>query len=546
MKNAVLSIQINEMITKICVLEKYKNTTKIINAFAFETPENTFANGQVINTDELASAILSQINKNNLNEIQNAVIVLSSPKIVSRKVSLPPMNLKKMKSVIALNASDYFPIDLTNYQITHTVLKKIKEKNGGYEVLVAAVPKQLLLSYTKLADTLNLNIQTFDFEANINRCLFEQIGVSGVTMYVSLGLMQSLATFMSDDQMILQRAIPFGVNDIVSHVINEQNLHSKTQQALQLCSDEKWMRENYDKQKFDENSQRLLSVVKRTADFFKTSFKEIDIERVILLDEGAQIEGIKQAVQELLNLKTYLLAEISGIDKILSDKNITSFATCASSLMGDVNLTYNKNSSEKRKSNKQNIITKNLSAIFFASCIAVGIVLGGASVYNYAKENTQLQKATENLNKLSYVQQTYDLYTEYQQIKNNVQTIENAAVNNNAQLKAFFEEIEQKMPTNLSMLSAACDNFGVTINVQTTTMQEAAKVLEQLRDFDSIVEISTSSITQTQNADGTNAVSFAVVCAYANVNEQQQQSGTSLQTSEIFTTDELLQEGQAQ
>ncbi len=542
MEKYVLSIQINDIITKICLLEKQKDTIEVINSIRFETPENAYLDGGVLQIDELANAISQQISINNLNKTQNVIFVLSSSKIVSRKVTLPPVKQKQIKDIINSNAEDYFPIDLSNYAITYTVIDKKPEKNTGHSVIVTAVPKQLLLSYTNLANTAKLNVQSFNFEMNTQYRLFEKLSVKGTTMYVSIGMLQSLATFMKGSEMLLQRAIPFGISEILNEVMLYSNMgKDKILQVINMSSNEKWMNENITKQQFENSVKRLVSVITKSADFFKTSFKHADIERVILIDDGAQIAGIKNEVAKALKIKVYLLSEVVGVEKTISSDSLTYFATCCASLLGNNNFTYGNNGLAKQKKPKNSVIQKHFSKIFFACSIVIGVLITASSLIPLYNKNQQLLVANQKLEEMEYVQNIYDLYLENENIKTNIETIESIALNNNANLKAFFEEIEQKMPTNLSLLSAVCDNFGVTINVQTTTMQEAAKVLEQLRNFDSIVEISTSSITQAENSNGVNTVSFSVVCAYATAqyNTSIQQNETTEQNETIKSTDDI-------
>ncbi len=85
---------------------------------------------------------------------------------------------------------------------------------------------------------------------------------------------------------------------------------------------------------------------------------------------------------------------------------------------------------------------------------------------------------------------------------------------NNAQLTAFLEELEVKMPTEILALSASCDEVGVSMNIETTSMEAVALTLSQLRTFESIDSLSISAISEDTDDLGFVRVSFSLSCFY--------------------------------
>ncbi len=517
MDKFLLSIEIGERLSKVCLLSKKGQTTNVQQSLSFATPDNCVLDGQITQPDVLSKELMQTITANNMFVTSNVVFVLNSPKIVSRKVSLPSNKDKQIAAIVASNSSDYFPIDLTNYQVTHTIIEKNPKRNGDSQVLVTAMPKQLLLSYVKLAQECSLEIQWFDYSQNTQFQLFKNLALDGVTMYVSIDTRQSNATFMEGTNMLLQRAVPFGGDEIINSVLNIANYEENmVARALELCADDKWIVENFSKDNYAGMVNRVVSAIERAADFFKSSFKSLDIKRVVLLDTCANIYGFKQAISNVLQVEVVILDEISGVKKAVTGQDITKFASCALALINPANIAFTGISSggKASKAAKPKLKEGKTAVMFLVACIAISVVVSAVSVITYFQTSTQLAQAQARLEQLQPVQQTYDLYVQYDAMANNFEIIENTAVNNNAQIRAFLEELEDKMPTNLSVLSANCDNFGVTMNVQTASLEEAAKTISQLRTFESIVELSVSSITEIENGAGGTAASFSLVCSY--------------------------------
>ncbi len=529
MEKILLSIEIGERLSKACILSKKGQATNVQSSISFATPDNCILDGQITQPDVLAKELMDVIKANNMFLTNNVIFVLNSPKIVSRKVSLPSNKDRQIASIVASNSSDYFPIDLTNYQISHTIIEKNPKRNGSSQVLVTALPKQLLLSYVKFAQVCSLDIQWFDVNVNAQFQLFKSLALDGVTMFVSMDTRQSNATFMEGSNLLLQRAVPFGGDEIINSVLNVANFEENMlPKALELCADDKWIVENFSKENYAGMVNRVVSAIERAADFFKTSFKSLDIKRVVLLDSCANIYGFKQAIANTLQIEVVTLNEIANINKIIVGQDITKFASSASALINPANITFAGISSGGTAAGKAKPKIKEgaTSTVFLVACLAISVVVAVASVLIYVGTNTELALANARLIELQPVQQTYDVYVQYNAMADNFKVIEDTAVNNNAQIRAFLEELEEKMPTNLTVLSANCDNFGVTMNVQTASFEEAAKTIQQLRTFESITQISISSITEVENDGGTTSASFSLVCSYEPVVEEvPEQSG---------------------
>ena len=93
----------------------------------------------------------------------------------------------------------------------------------------------------------------------------------------------------------------------------------------------------------------------------------------------------------------------------------------------------------------------------------------------------------------------------------------NMTANDNDRLVAFIEELEEKMPSEIIVLSMSSTSTGVNMNIEVGSKQAAAKVLQQLRDFDSILVLETASITDNKSEDNRHTVSFSVNCVYSGV-----------------------------
>ncbi len=516
MDRLTLCIEVSDKITKAALVSKRGTVSNMHKAMYFETPQQTVLDGQITAPEVFASTLKEKLASHGMSGTKDVVFVLTSPKIVSRKISLPPVKERQIDSIISANASTYFPIDLASYQISYTMLENIEGDKPGFRVMVMAVPKQLMSSYEKLAELSGLELQSFDVYTNTQYQLFHDLNVAGATMFISLGSRQSIATFMQNNALLLQHAMPFGgdeyLNLALPSVDRDQDKYSY---ILDSSDNPTWVGDNIPRQRFEEVSARFAGAVTRMIDFFKSSNRNMDIERIILVDTCSGIAGIKKALAAETGVDVYTIEDIAGYGAVVAGSKVGFYISIASAMIKPLEI----NISNAKKSRtgvvkKSKVSSKAATMTFFIGFLLLSIGIGAYGGIYYFISLAENSAAQNRIEELAYVQETYDLYLEYELIKENFEALEQQSVNYNAGLKAFLEELEQKMPSRLLLLSASCDEFGVTLNITTSTMEDAAMTLSQLRSFETIKHLSIGGVSEDAGDGGVPVVTFSVVCAY--------------------------------
>ena len=140
--NKVLTIEItNESITIVEVSPSTKKQTVVHNALIFETPEDAYEDGALRDIEKIAAAIKEQLEANGVTN-KNAIFILSSTKAVNREVLIPDVKENKVKGIVAANASEYFPVNVEDYIVSHTILEHVvnEDKSKQLKLMVVAAP----------------------------------------------------------------------------------------------------------------------------------------------------------------------------------------------------------------------------------------------------------------------------------------------------------------------------------------------------------------------------------------------------------------------
>ena len=94
--------------------------------------------------------------------------------------------------------------------------------------------------------------------------------------------------------------------------------------------------------------------------------------------------------------------------------------------------------------------------------------------------------------------------------------------NRNEELVEFLEELEDKMPSDVHVVSFTSTIDGVAINMDVSSKSEAASAVEQLRSFNSLIPSSVTVNSVVEDIDeeaGTVSVNFSVAAIYRDVHD---------------------------
>ena len=128
MAKKILSIEIGLHTTKVCELEAGKKNPHVTNCITFDTPENIVEDGFILDKDLMAQTLRSHLNEAKMT-VKDVNITIASTKIANREVVIPLVADNKIQAIIDASASEYFPLDVSEYTISYSVLDKINTKD---------------------------------------------------------------------------------------------------------------------------------------------------------------------------------------------------------------------------------------------------------------------------------------------------------------------------------------------------------------------------------------------------------------------------------
>lgn len=539
MASFVLNIEIGEQLTKVCCMSDKKKNADAKIAFLFETPKGCAQDGQILDVDVLAEALREALIKNSTNKIdllkvKSVTFVLASSKVATREVKMPFLKERMMERAIAINADEYFPVDLTKYHITHKLLEYNPKVDPLCTVLAMAVPLATLEPYFALAALLSLEIIAIDSLGNSHYQLINHKKLQDVNVFVDVDCNNTLLTFMHNNKLVMQRLLTQGGGEMIERFRQDYNEDGAFIDSLQMLSKLEGV---FDNDNTDESLpteineliegkgesdsgkatkiaasvelNRLVLGIVRGIDHFGSSKWELHElpHQIILSGTCSRLPGLKDLLMEESEITVQYSTPSSGHIEF-SDY----YLGCLGATVAPVNFIPKLFLARRRNKNVEEKSTLGLT--LFVCSLVLSIAWGGYAYFNYAVSIQELDDLNKKIVKIEYAEGVYNEYMLHQESVESLAVLHGMTISPNNLLVAFYEELELKMPTEITVLSASCSVESVLMNITVPTMEEAGKVISQFRTFQSIADVSVIGIAEVENEIGVGGVSFSITCTY--------------------------------
>jgi type IV pilus assembly protein PilM len=548
MPSKILSIEIGTKLTRVAEIDYKVKNPKIYNLFSFVTPPDMLGDASVNVNSVFVSQLSNELQKRVINT-RKATFVMNSTRVANRVIQIPYVKENRIADLLNANASDYFPIDMEQYQLVHETLGTIEDEGEKkLEISVLAVPKELVESYRELAKACGLALEGLDYVgSSIKKMMVKEIQDDiRATLKVDENI--SIFTIMKGDAVKLQRTINYGVGDVIDGTIESQLfgfsidfLEAVEQLSRRTCVFSNFERievvpdheEGLDPENYrtlrafnTECFRPLIGSTSRILDYYQAQNPEEKIEKIYLVGIGSVIGGLSRLMTNELNCKVVANQQYSDISLAKNAANetvhIAEFFTAIGAAMNPVSIATGNKKAEKTEKGKSvsSGFSANISLPSALLCLFVCTVIGVAvSVYalvtNTALKNQQ-KKLNTQVEQASYIE---DVVAEYNAAKADeswLLAVDEVTSTHNDDLVALIEEFEQKMPAGFQALTFSATEEGITMNITLDSKAAAADVISQMRTFSSIdsESIAISAISESKDDAGISTVSLSVTCSY--------------------------------
>lgn len=559
MNNRVLSIEIGNSFTKICEIDYKVKKPKVYKVLTVETPEGVVVDGMLQPTQEYADHLVNALGTNGI-RTKRVIFTISSTRVASREVQIPNVKANKIEALVKTNANDYFPVDLTQYEIGHYLAGGLTEE-GKLRVMALAVPKALLDSYYQLAQMCGWEVECFDYSSNSLYQILRDEKSEKVTMMIKIDENSTIVTVLSAGKVLLQRTVAYGVQDAIetmiasgAYAVNDpmsavERFQKKTCLNRVLHQGDKLWEENAGRwededagnvevtaarQKITASLEPLIVGVSRVIDFYDSRNSDTPIERTYVTGLGGSFSGMSKLFTNCLERKVHTLSEMDdkiGMSKAIRSTRPAAYISCLGAVLAPVGLI----DKSTQKAKGLTVVSGTNYTFVSVAVLVLGVILSIAMAvtsltryFGTAAENVALQARVEELQPAQTVYNEYlSAAAQYDKYKYLYEYTENP----NENLVEFINELEQILPSSFWTNSFSSDMEGISMSVTVEGKAAAARTILNIRNMESIEDVQISNITDTQNELGESAVTFSITGTYADIHADTEETESTGDTT---------------
>lgn len=490
----ILGIEIGSSKIRICEEDYKTKNPRVYHSISVQTPQGTVNDGILNVNEELVSAVRTALQENRI-KTKQIVFSMTSTKIANREITIPFVKENKVKDLIKANVSDYFPVDLEQYEIGHSIVGTLENENGAkqYKVIVYAVPKLMAAGYFQLAQALGCNVVALDYSGNSIFQVLRRHCDTGVQMVVKVDEGSTIITILQNQTVVLQRTVAYGVDDAVFALMEMDEFQKPGyEEAVHIFKDRECMNDE-----IMQSLSYLINGIARVVDYF-TRNNGVAIEKAYLSGLGGDFKGLAELISNTLELPLVPLREVKGLqlEKFFKDKSFGEFLTCIGASLAPLGFMGEK---EKDKKSMQLLPDEKdrmkVAVLFMVASFIGAAVLTAVSFISLKSARDENVRLNNRMTELAEAETIYKEYLQQKYTFEKLAFFESNTVTLNNDLVSFIEEMQEKMPTSLNVQAFNADLNGVSLSVTVADKKEAAKLVQQFRTFESVAGVEVTGMT---------------------------------------------------
>ena len=530
----ILSIEAEASQVRVAEIEVRGKKGRIYNCFCIPAPQGAVEDGQIRDTKSLGEILKEELSQRKI-KTKKAYFVTGSTRIASREVRIPFVKKNRIQSIIEANATDYFPIDVTKYVLSYGILdvesqkaENEKEETKQYHLMVYAAPKSISAAYSEFAENAGLTMTGITYTGDSIYHSVRGEYKEGTHILVKIEMKGTSISIIHDGELALQRNINYGVDSAVETVRAFPEFGDKldVNEALEVLCSRKCINSFLDmgpvsetasdedkmldtaRAEVTESLRYLIGNISRIMDYYVSRHTDVTFETIDCCGLGAQVKGLMLLLTNELGQQVNVLEKLENFSLPTSMSNEGAYLYVAVLAPGISGVNLMEKTSRKGKEKKE---TLSGAILIFAVGTAAGIALTVAGYANRIYEQHEQDRLNQRITEESSIEDIYNAYNTAKARYDNYENMYQYTNTPNEGLKSFIEELEEKMPSDITVESFSSTGTQVSFSMRVTSKAAAANTIMQLRTFDSLLTVTTTGIDEAE--DGT--VSMSVACTYA-------------------------------
>ena len=513
MAKKVISIEAGVWLTKVGLVDYKKTSPKIYKAFTFRTPEHAVEDGYIRDKESFANTLINELEKHEIKE-RTAVFTLASSKIVTREIEIPPVKENKVESIIKLQINDYFPMDVSDYVISHSKMGDIeKDSRKLTKYMLVAVPNSILSNYYSFSEYAGIKIETFDYIGNGAVQLLKSSRQSNF-IAVQLEEQSTVITIVQDDKIKFQRVTPYGFENTLSSLLDYDifGVNDEYEAYQYLMNNELAYRmpkiDNADEgrvaalesavEDVRDSISYYLNVVNTALDYYQNQLGGRIKGEVCLIGDGFRLAGIKKMFENEISLPIHSLdystfVDIKNNKALPGDEPVSTvgFLSIAGATINPIDVKSKEIEEERSRSKGMHT-----AYVALAACVFISVVLILSSSIRQFLAVSHQKELDEEISKMSYIEEVYNENKKARESEQKYETVDASTSTNNEKFLQLLGECESSLPKGSKVRSLQIQGDSISMNIISTKRIQAERLLMNLKQVELIKNVSIPAVAQ--------------------------------------------------
>lgn len=552
----MVSIDISSRCIRMAQISKNGQKFKIQNLVRLDIPENLVVDGYIRDITAVAQRIAPALKEHQIKS-RKAVFTLSSSKAVTKEVTVPVSEPKKIQQFITAKARDYFPLNMDDYALSYLLLEKDDKQGAGrppkkkkvikddpyfedeeqkvaaadaqagpleavpqHRIAVIAIPKKVVDSYYALSKVLKFSSVKIDYAGNSCGQFSRLIAGEGRTEMVLHIMDDSTYVSMIDNGILkLQRVLNYGVESLVDSVSQQYSMDYRA--AREFLMTKNILGQMSVSDMMDNELARVVNQmvggVRRIVDFYDSKYPENAIQKLHITGSGADIPGLSQYHEDSIELPVEAEKEFRFVDyvKPTSDYPLNQFSAAIGAVILPIDVMTDEMLEQKKGANATFFAIELVVLAIITALVVTAIPFTKSHYLNLEKERLERE-----LTSISDISDTVDQWEMLQFKSLQIANYLSSTRANTEYINDIINTFKDSLPTNCWVTSMTSDNTTISISFVADSKETAAKCVEVLKGLPYFSSVSINSVTNNTTGasgdEGEKVVVYAVQCTFLN------------------------------
>ncbi len=370
--------------------------------------------------------------------------------------------------------------------------KSFKRKRGEIRVMAVAAPNDMISAIYETARYLRIHVESIDFIGNsVYQLARLQVG-DAPTLTVDISGDHTALTFFDSGDMIMQRNIDFGMDQIVDIVAREKWV--SPERADEILRTTKLISEELQQNTpVGEPLYFAIDMIRRTMMYYTRNRGMRPIEKVLMMGDAIYYKGIRDLLEAQLSVPVSSVEQLKGVGiprtAMMHDQAMR-YLDNYGAIIKPVGFLSQELSEEKKKNDSNRVYR-----MIILGAAAAGLVMVAVPAVRYFRVKKDVDELKKKVIAISDADSVLNSYERAKLRNDDVRNVEGTTASNNDDLSGFIGKLEQVRPERLRIANISVDEGNITMTVYAAGKDVVAALIRNLDEVENISDVEASAIT---------------------------------------------------